>query len=73
MIASVVESDKPQPAGRLSRERVHAFDRFPRLHYDVVSKPDLRQAAERLSAPTLEPAGIVAGIVAENGAIGQER
>ncbi len=44
------------------------FDR-----YDIVDEGDLRAAAERLSSPTLEPAGIVAGIVAENGASEQER
>lgn len=43
------------------------FDR-----YDIVSEADLRAAAERLSSPSLEPAGIVAGIAAENGATGQE-
>jgi len=44
------------------------FDR-----YDIVDEGDLREAAVRLSSPTLEPAGIVAGIVAENGATEQER
>ncbi len=38
------------------------FDR-----YDIVDEGDLRAAAERLSSPTLEPVGIVAGIVAEMG------
>ena len=44
------------------------FDR-----YDIVSETDLRQAAERLSAPVLEPAGIVTGIAVENRATEQER